>query len=834
MKKIIVVGGVAGGATFAARMRRLDEEAQIVLIERGPYISYANCGLPYYIGDVIKNRDSLLVTTEETMRTRFNIDVRTRHEVTAIDRQARTVQVRDLETGREYTETYDELVLSTGSSPLRPPIPGIDSPLVRTLWTVPDTDAIASLLRDRKLQSAAVIGGGFIGLETAENLRRAGLDVTLIEGSPQVMPPLDGEMAKLVQQNILEHGVHLILDDPVASFEEVDGAAGKQVTITTKSGRKVTAAFVLLSIGTRANSQLAADAGLEMADRGGVVTDACMRSSDPHIFVVGDIAQTADPILGGSHRIQLAGPANKEGRIAADVLAGLDHTYTGSVGTSVAQVFDLEVAMTGSGEKGLIRTGLVRGKDYEVVTITQNSHAGYYPGAVPMTLKLLFAADGSRIFGAQIVGRGGCDKRIDVIATAMQLGAKATDLARLELAYAPPFSSAKDPVNMAGFAVQNVLEGLTRFAPWDALESAGKPLQILDVREPAEVQAAPLPGAKNIPLGQLRSCLGQLDPQAPTLVFCAIGVRGHSGARILSQHGFKDVAVYPGGARFYFSTHYKEDDIIPIDDPKPAILETIPAKQESQSGNVRRVTLNCSGMQCPGPLMKVFDAMNDMADGDMLEVTASDPGFARDIIAWCRTTGNTLVSNEKKNGAYVARVRKGKEAADLPAAAEAPAAPAPSREGLTMVVFSGDMDKVMAGFVIANGAAAMGKPVTMFFTFWGLTALRKKHAPQVDKTKMEAAFGAMLPKGVRDLSISRMNMGGLGTAMMKKIMKDKNVNSLQDLLFSARKNGVKLVACTMSMDVMGIRKEELIDGVELGGVGTYLGDADSVNVNLFI
>lgn len=818
MSKTVIVGGVAGGASCAARLRRLDEMQKIVLLERGEYISYANCGLPYHVGDVIKSRDALLLQTPEAMRKKFNIDVRVKNEVLSIDRGKKTVTVKKTDTGETYEEAYDTLVLSTGSSPLRPPIPGIDSPRIQTLWTVPDTDRIRSMVREKGIKSAAVIGGGFIGLEMAENLRHAGLEVSIVEMLDQVMAPLDFEMAQLLHENIAANGVKLHLSDGVASFAD-DGNA---VTITLKSGKTVTAELVILSIGVRPNGELAKAAGLEMNQRGGVVIDEHLHTSDPDIYAVGDMIEVEDFISRERTMVPLAGPANKQGRIAAGNIAGGNESYNGTQGTSVAKVFDLTAASTGANEKTLQKRGLVKGRDYETITITQNSHAGYYPGAVPLTLKLLFSPDGKKLFGAQIVGRDGVDKRIDTIAVALRLGGGVADLERLELAYAPPYSSAKDPVNMAGFVAENLLNGLVRFAEWDVAEKEPETV-LLDVREDAELMAFTIPNAVHIPLDQIRDRLGELDKTKKTVVFCAIGVRAYNASRTLMQNGFGDVLVYPGGARFYESTHYKEENTMPITDKTPV----------SDSGNVdvsdiptAAMRIDCSGMQCPGPIMKVFETMKGMKDGEVMEVSASDPGFARDIGAWCRRTGNTLVSNERRGSDYVALVKK--------SAAEAAPVVRETPEGKTIIVFSGDLDKVLASFIIANGAAAMGRPVTMFFTFWGLTALRKPEKQPVKKTFTEAMFGAMLPRGTQKLKLSRMNMGGMGTAMMKKIMNDKNVDSLEMLVKKAMAQGVKIVACTMSMDVMGIQAEELIDGVELGGVGAYLGDAEESNVNLFI
>ncbi|MCR5033948.1 MAG: FAD-dependent oxidoreductase [Clostridia bacterium] len=832
--KTVIIGGVAAGASCAARLRRLDESARIVLLERGPYISYANCGLPYHIGGVIKSRDALLVTRKETMENRFNVDVRTGSEAVRIDRVNKTVTIRNSETGEEYSEPYDKLVISTGSSPVRPPIPGIDHPRITTLWTVPDTDKIRDMVDAQAgAKSAVVIGGGFIGIETAENLHHAGLDVTLVEAMDQVMAPFDPEMAKLLHENIAENGVALHLEDGVDSFRNNEDDS---VTVRLKSGKELQADLVILSIGVRPNSQLAREAGLTLNERGGIVTDDHLRTSDPDIYAAGDVIEVTDIVSGDRTMVPLAGPANKMGRIVADNIAGGNETYQGTQGSSVAKVFDLTAASTGSNEKTLKKRGLQKGVDYETLIITQNHHAGYYPGAVPMILKMIFALDGSRILGAQIVGKEGVDKRIDTIGVALRMGANIEELKSLELAYAPPYSSAKDPVNMAGFTAENIIRGVVRFCDWDAPDK-DKEAVLLDIREEAELMAYEIPGAVNIPLDQLRGRLDELDSSKAYITFCAIGVRSYNAARILMQNGFGNVSVYPGGVRFYASTHAGPEAFAKAAEAvEPDTAAVGGFMKGADMKNAKEISLDCCGMQCPGPIMEVYKNIENMEDGDILKVAASDPGFSRDIIAWCRRTGNTLLSNEKEGVEYIACIQKGAEQS-IPLDGGIPAEGnrvVDTPQGKTIIVFDGDMDKVLASFIIANGALAMGRPVTMFFTFWGLTALRKAQKLPIKKNFMEKMFGMMLPRGPRNLKLSTMNMGGMGTAMMKGIMKDKNIDSLEDLMKKAMNSGVKIIACSMSMDVMGIREEELIDGVEIGGVGTYLGAAEESNVNLFI
>ena len=547
MSKTLIIGGVAAGAGCAARLRRLDENAQIVLLERGGFISYANCGLPYHVGDVIKARESLLVTPVEVMRGRYNVDVRTCNEALSIDRNTKTVLVKNHVTGEEYIESYDKLVIATGSSPLRPRIPGIDSPRILTLWTVPDTDHIRELIRGLGTKSAVVVGGGFIGLEMAENLHHAGLHVSIVEATDQVMAPVDPEMAEILHNNIHSNGVGLYLADGVASFED----KGASVDVKLSSGTVQSADIVILSIGVRPNSQIAKDAGLELNARGGIIVNDHMQTADPDIYAAGDVVEVEDFIFGDRTMVPLAGPANKQARIVADNICGIPSIYKGTQGSSVAQVFDMAAASTGANEKALIRRGLVRGKDYTSILINQNSHAGYYPGAVPIYLKLLFSTGGGKIYGAQIIGQDGVDKRIDTIGTAIRLGAGVSALKDLELAYAPPFNSAKDPVNMAGFTAENVLRGLVKFSDWKIPEDA----VILDIREEPEVAEYAFPGAVCIPLGQLRSRLDELDRGAHYVVMCAGGVRAYNAARILTQNGFGNVEVYPAGSKFYRLLH---------------------------------------------------------------------------------------------------------------------------------------------------------------------------------------------------------------------------------------------------------------------------------------
>ena len=829
-KKTVIIGGVAGGATAAARLRRRDESMEIVVLEKGEYISYANCGLPYYIGDVIKSRDALLLQTPEAMRNKFNIDVRVSSEVTKIIPEDKKIEITIKKTGEVYEETYDHLVIATGSSPLKPPIPGIEADNILKLWNVPDTDQIKAYLSEKKPKSVAVIGGGFIGLEMAENLHKQGLKVYVIELQHQVMATIDPEMANLLHENMDHHGVELILGDGVKEFRHQNGATN----IILTSGEVVTVDFVFMSIGIRPNSELAKQAGIKLNQRGGILVDEYLQTSIEDIYAVGDVIAVENYVTKEKAMVPLAGPANKQARILADILTGEKKPYKGALGTSIAKVFDLHVASVGLNEKQLIGMGKRKNHDYYVALIHQNSHAGYYPGAKLLTLKMLFESDGT-ILGAQIVGQDGVDKRIDTVATTMRLHGTIYDLQELELAYAPPFSSAKDPVNMLGFVAENILNGMVQFIQWDEVDtlleddSKRNEYVVLDVTEDIERMVFAIPGSYHIPLGQLRNRLHELDKGKLIIVYCAIGVRAYNAARILSQHGFQQVTVLAGGIKFYKSMHYEEKKI------EVKAAQNIPSEnnQQEKNDNVtnREIkVVDCCGLQCPGPIMKVHEAINEMIEGEILRVCATDMGFISDVDSWCRRTGNTLMKTEQNENENVVFIQKGRKNHNVEKETKLLDTP----QGKTLIVFSGDLDKVLASFIIANGAASMGRPVTMFFTFWGLNALRKSDAPSVKKPWMDKMFGFMMPKGSKKLKLSKMNMGGMGTAMMKKVMKDKNVDSLEQLMKYAMEQGIRIVACTMSMDIMGITKEELLDGVEYAGVATYLGAAEESNVNLFV
>lgn len=553
--KVLIVGGVAGGASAATRLRRLDEKAEIIIFERGEHISFANCGLPYYIGNVIKRKDNLLLQTPEAMKIRFNIDVRVRTEVIEIDRNNKKVRVKNLETGQTYSETYDKLILSPGAEPINPPIEGTDLPNVFTLRNIPDTYRIKEYAEIKRPRSAIVVGGGFIGIEMAENLLELGIEVTLVEFANQVITPMDYEMASVLHNHIRRKGVNLILNNALAKISKKDNGTSEMLICELNSGEKLEAGMVLLCIGVRPESKLAKEAGLALGIRDSIKVDEHLRTSDPDIYAVGDVIEVKNFVTGDPALIPLAGPANKQGRIAADNIAGRDVIYKGTQGSSVIKVFDMTAAFVGINEK----TAKSQGIPYEKTYIHPLNRAGYYPGGKTITMKLLFSPDGGKILGAQAVGHEGVEKRIDVIATAQRLGATVFDLEELELCYAPPYSSAKDPVNMLGFTASNIIRGEMKIFHWDQIDylvESGS--MLIDVRTPEEFMYGSINGAINIPLDEMRNRISELPKDRALYLFCQVGLRGYIAQRILFAKGYSEVYNLSGGYRLYYAVKENE------------------------------------------------------------------------------------------------------------------------------------------------------------------------------------------------------------------------------------------------------------------------------------
>lgn len=830
--KIVVVGGVAAGMSIAARARRLDEFADIVVFERGHHVSFANCGLPYHIGEVITERSRLMLQTPESLHESLDIDVRVGVEVLSIDRVAKTVRARDLDSGEEYDEPYDKLALAPGAHPVRPNLPGIDLPQIHVLRRIGDMDLIKAAVdgdgskkRTGGIAHAVVIGAGYVGLEMAENLHERGVSVEIVEMADQIMPPLDRELTTTMENYLEAHGIPLHLKTAAAAFtQRPDG----RVRVELRDNTSIDTDLVVMAAGVRPSTELAVAAGLEIGPRGGITVDKHMRTSDPDIYAAGDAVEVAHTILPDTWLIPLAGPANRQGRVAAENMCGRDTVFDSTQGTSVVKVFDMVAGGTGASEKQLVAAGV----PFTAVQTHPHGHAGYYPGTAMMHVKVLYAPDTGKILGAQIAGFDGVDKRLDVLATALRAGMTVYDLENLELSYAPPFGSAKDPVNMVGFVAANTLRGDLQLWHAGDYPEATEGARIIDVRGPDEFGIWHLPGAENVPLKDLRRLQADWDRSTPIRLYCAVGFRSYLAYRILVQRGFTDVKTLSGGMATFRAYH----DVAPteIDAPIPVIsyaeAASKPAGPAEATGVL--VDLDCTGLACPGPIMKLQENIKPLAPGDEILAHVSDSGFRLDAPAWAARNGHTIVSLTPEGAGYAARIRKG--GAAVSPFGQIPAAAARLKDKKSFVVFSGEMDKVLAAFIIANGAVAMGDEVSMFFTFWGLNALRRDNPPARPKSPTDRMFEAMMPSGADDLKLSNLNMLGGGTALMKKIMRDNKVPSLPELIVSAQQAGVRLVACTMTMDLLGIAPGDLMDGVEMGGVATFLGDTNESNGAFFI
>jgi peroxiredoxin family protein/rhodanese-related sulfurtransferase/TusA-related sulfurtransferase len=672
-----------------------------------------------------------------------------------------------------------------------------------------------------------VVGAGFIGLEMAENLHEAGLKVTIVEMAGQVMTPLDYSMAALVHQHLKTKHVEFYLNTAVSSFSKNDN--GLRVTLNTS--RTIDTDMVVLSIGVKPDSKLARAAGLEIGQTGGIVVNEYMQTNDENIYALGDAIEFTNPVTKSRMITYLAGPANKQGRILADNLVwGNKRTYKGSINTAIAKVFDLTVASTGVSGKLLGKLNIPH-----IDSITHaSSNAGYYPGALPMSIKISFSPNDGRLLGAQIVGYKGVDKRIDLFSTAIQNGATVYNLADIEHAYAPPFASAKDSVNIAGMVAENILDGVTKMVTWREVadDSAGDYF-LLDIRTRDEFELGSIDGATNIPLDELREHLDELPHEKKIVPFCGVGLRAHVAVRILMQRGFKEVYNLSGGLKTYETASQKQsnEDIFANDyighddriyqgtkDKAPVAFDASTIKE-----------VNACGLQCPGPVLKLKQSMDSLSEGETLRITASDAGFYKDVQAWANVTGNQVLEVTQNNGEIAAVIKKGK-----PKVMTANNSQSADRNNATLVCFSDDFDKAIATFVIANGSVASGKKVTIFFTFWGLNVIKKAEKPKSKKDFLGKMFGMMMPESSHKLKLSKMNMAGMGSKMMRMVMKNKQVDTLESMIQSALDNGVEFVACQMSMDVMGIKADELMDGVEVGGVATYLERTETAGLNLFV
>lgn len=809
MKKVLIVGGVAGGASTATRLRRLDESLEIVIFEKGEYVSFANCGLPYYIGDIIQNRESLLVQTPESLKVRFNLDVRVNSEVVGVNGKDKKVKVKT-KNGEEYEESFDFLVLSPGAKPIFPAIKGIENKKIFTLRNINDMDKIKAEIKNNGVKKTVVVGGGYVGIETAENLKHLGIDVTLIEAAPHILAPFDSEISNILEYELVNNGIELMTSEKVVEFQE----DANKIIIKLESGKIVTTDMVILSIGVSPDTKFLQGSGINLGERGHILVNENLETNIDGVYALGDSILVKNYITNQNVGIPLAGPANRQGRIVAGNIVGRNEKYKGSLGTAIIKIFELTEASTGLNERSLKQLNIT----YEKIYLHPNNHAAYYPGASPISIKALYNKENKQILGAQAVGISGVDKFIDVIATSIKFKATIDDLAELELAYAPPFLSAKSPANMVGFIGQNIEDDLLEQVFMEDLKKYDeKKTIILDIREELELIGGKFDNSINIPLSELRKRYTELPKDKEIWTYCAVGLRGYIATRFLSQKGYR-VKNLAGGI--------KSEEKVIVNTQKESSL----TKEGNSNIEKEEDYLDLSGLSCPGPLVKIKEKIDKLGEDEKLKVKVSDPGFYNDIQAWSKVTKNSLLSLDKKDGLTYATLQKGQTSKVIEKNQENVIIE--DNSNMTMVVFSGDLDKAIAAFIIANGALTMGKKVTMFFTFWGLSILKKKNLAK--KSFIEKMFAMMLPKNSQDLPVSKMNFFGIGAKMIRSVMKKKNIMSLEELIKKAIDSGVNITACTMSMDVMGISEEELIDGINYGGVGQYLGEAEKSNNNLFI
>lgn len=785
--KTVIIGGGAAGASCAARLRRLDENCEILILEKTNEISIANCGLPYYVSGVINEREKILVSSVEKFKNWFNIDVKLNTEVISIDRENKTVLTQNKE-----NISYDKLVLAQGASPIVPNFEGMDSSKVFSVRNLSDADKIKDYIKNNNSKKAVVIGGGFIGVEMAENLCEMGLETTLVELAEQILAPVDSEVAAFAQNTMKENGVELVLSDGVKEFREN--------TIILNSGKEIAFDIVIMAIGVKPETKLAKDSGLEV--QRGIIVNEFMQTSDSSIYAAGDSVEILDFVTNTNTLIPLAGPANRQGRIIADNICNIKSTYKKSQGTSVIKVFDLTVASVGNNEKQLKQKQIPYWKTYTF----SRSHAGYYPNSTQILFKLIFDSTG-KILGAQAVGDSGVEKRIDVISSIIRLNGTVQDMLDSELCYAPPYSSAKDPVNILGMNADNILRGFVKPAYMEDLNDA----LLIDVRIPVSYKTNTINGAINIPIDEIRKRTDEIPKDKKVVLFCNTGYTSYCASRILIQKGYNNVYSLCGGFELYKELTKTLSTV-----PKTALCANV-------ASNSQKTIIDATGLQCPGPIMKVSEAINRAKDGEVFEIHCNDKGFKSDIGAWCSSSRNSLLEIKNEGREIVATIQKGtvqnKQNKD--------------KNAQTIVVFSNDLDKVLASFIIANGAKASGKDVVMFFTFWGLNVLRKPNK-KVKKGFIDKMFSLMMPNGADKLTLSKMNILGFGSKLMKWVMKNKNISNLNELIQTAQKSGIKFIACNMSMDVMGIKEEELIEGVEIAGVAKYIAESNGANSNLFI
>ena len=647
MERVIIIGGVAGGASAAARLRRLKEDFEIIMLDKGPYVSFANCGLPYYVGNIIKDRESLELVTPERFLERFNIEVRVNNEVLSIDKEKKKINVRDLKNSEDYNLEYDFLILATGSKPIVPPFTGLEKVPHFTVWTIPDAVKIREYVENSHIKNAVVVGGGFIGLEMAENLAEKGVRVKIVEMLDQVMPPIDKEMAQFIHQELILNGVCLVLEDPVDSFGRTDDDIP---FVKTKSGRIIETDLIILSLGIRPQSELAKNTGLDVTERGYVTVDKRMQTSDPNIYAVGDVIQVQHFQTQDQTSMALAGPANKQGRIAAENIAGRNSEYKGVLGASVVKIFDLTVAAVGLTEKQLEHLNI----NYEKIYIHPNNHAGYYPGATPMAFKLTFEVPSGKVLGAQIVGGQGSEKRVDIISTIIKMGGYVFDLEELELTYAPPYGSAKDPVNMAGFVAANYLKNDMPIWHWhDFGKIKNNGGVLLDVRTKEEFAARTIDGSVNIPIEELRDQIGEIPSDRPIYVYCEVGYRSYLALRILLQSGFTEVYELSGGFKIFEMANATTEEIMAACGGSENVIEEFVHERAIETDDY--IEVDACGLSCPGPLNSLIKGLETLPENKKLKIYATDPGFKSSVEAYSKLNDAVkLLHLGKEEGKLVA------------------------------------------------------------------------------------------------------------------------------------------------------------------------------------
>lgn len=781
--KIVIIGGLASGASLASRLRRLDEKSQIILIEKTNNISYGTCGIPYYISNLIKEKERLNLVGLDTFKGRFNIDVRLEEEVLSIDKDNKSLKVKGKE---EYNLSYDKLIIATGSKIKKQ----IDNAF--TINTIKDADNILNYIDEKKIEEIAILGSNYIALELAESFYQRGLRVGIYVSSNTLLDNLDPIMSNYLERYIRQYkNINIHYNNDFKNIQE---------SLVVDANQFIP------------NSDLAKKANLKLEENNSIsINDKC-QTSDPNIYAIGDVASIRNLINKKLITPSLANNANRMARIAADCIMGLDNSYDGSVEPRITKLFGLEIGSIGSKEEDL--------KDNFLTSYSDNQdRAFYFPNVKNVTTKLIFNKDDGRILGSQMCGESGVDKRINILASSIKKGISVKELQNLELTYHPNYASAKDALNIAGYSAANIISGEQKVYYAKDISTIDFNNDILlDVRSKEEYSLSTMDKAINLPLESLRDNLNKLDKNKKIYLYCKAGQRGFIAQKILNLNGFDQVYNLSGGYDLYKA--YKNDDKI------MAVLSNNSSEKKDIKVNLENMKIvNATGLQCPGPIMKLYKAAEELEDGQVLKVIASDPGFLPDAIAWSQRTGNLIHDSGKNEEGYFAIIVKGSQNIELPSSV---------KNDKTMVVFSGDFDKAIASFIIANGGAAMGRKVTMFFTFWGLNILRKSKKVKVKKTLIEKMFGFMMPRGVNKLKLSKMNMGGMGLKMIKGIMKKKNVFDLDTMIQMAKDNNIRMIACAMSMDLMGIKAEELIDGVEIGGVATYIASGENSDMNLFI